>query len=158
MTPSSMAAPGTAAPGRLVAIWEKQARGEPMRPRSEGELVAGTGLAGSAPTTAKRQVTVLSREAWRRAAAEAGQPEADPALRRANLLVAGVDLKESAGRLLRVGAARIRIHGETKPCERMDSAAASLREALAPDWRAGAYGEVVKGGAIRPGDPVGWAP
>lgn len=158
MTPSSTAASGNGASGRLVAIWEKQARGEPMRPRSEGELVAGRGLAGSAPTTAKRQVTVLSQEAWRLAAAEAGQPDADPALRRANLLVTGVDLKESAGRTLRVGAARIRLHGETKPCERMDTTAASLREALAPDWRAGAYGEVVEGGPIRPGDPVGWAP
>ena len=148
----------TAPAGRLVAIWEKQARGEPMRRRSKGELVAGTGLAGSAPTTAKRQVTVLSQEAWRRAAAEAGQPDADPALRRANLLVTGVDLKESAGRTLRIGAAQVRIHGETKPCERMDTTAASLRDALAPDWRAGAYGEVVEGGPIRPGDPVGWAP
>lgn len=148
----------TDAAGSLLAVWRKQGPGQPMRAQPEGELVAGSGLAGSAPAKGKRQVTVLSRDAWRLAAAEAGEPEADPALRRANLLVTGVDLKESTGRTLRVGAARIRIHGETKPCQRMDAAALSLRETLAPDWRGGAFGEVVEGGTVRPGDPVGWAP
>lgn len=143
--------------GSLLSIWRKQGPGQPMLPQPEGELVAGEGLAGSAPTKGKRQVTVLSQEAWRLAAAEAGEPEADPSLRRANLLVTGVDLKESAGRTLRVGAARIRIHGETKPCQRMDAAALRLRETLAPDWRGGAFGEVVEGGTVRPGDAVGWA-
>ena len=144
--------------GSLLAIWAKGARAEPMAPRSEGELVAGVGLRESAPARGKRQVTVLSREGWRKAAAEAGHPDADPALRRANLLVTGVDLRETRGRTLAVGATRILIHGETKPCERMDAGAASLREALGPDWRAGAFGEVVRGGTIRVGDPVGWTP
>ena len=142
--------------GSLLAIWAKGARAEPMTPRTEGELIEGVGLRDSAPARGKRQVTVLSREAWRRAAAEAGHPDADPALRRANLLVAGVDLRETRGRTLVVGATRILIHGETRPCQRMDAGARSLREALEPEWRAGAFGEVVQGGAIRIGDPVHW--
>ena len=128
-----------------------------MSSRSEGELIAGEGLRGSAPARGKRQVTVLSREAWRRAAAEAGEPEVDPALRRANLLVTGVDFRETIGRTLAVGETRILIHGETKPCERMDAATPRLRESLAPAWRGGAFGEVVNGGRIRIGDPVAWA-
>lgn len=144
--------------GSLLAIWSKGARGEPMIPGHEGELVAGKGLRGSAPARGKRQVTLLSSEAWRKAAAEAGEPDADPALRRANLLVAGVDLRETRGRTLAVGDTRILIHGETKPCERMDAGARPLREALTPEWRAGAFGEVVRGGAIRIGDPVVWMP
>lgn len=142
--------------GRLLAIWAKGARAEPMLPRGDGELIAGEGLRDSAVARGKRQVTVLSSEAWRRAAAEAGEPEADPALRRANLLVSGVDLRETRGRTLAVGEARILIHGETKPCERMDAAATPLREALVPDWRGGAFGEVLRGGVIRVGDRVGW--
>ena len=142
--------------GSLLAIWAKGARGEPMMPRSEGELIAGKGLRGSAPTKGKRHVTVLSREAWERAAAEAGQPDVDPALRRANLLVTGVDFRETIGRTLTVGETEILIHGETKPCERMDAAALRLHETLSPDWRAGAFGEVVNGGTIRIGDPVAW--
>lgn len=143
--------------GSLLAIWAKGVRGQPMMSRSEGELIAGEGLQDSAPARGKRQVTVLSREAWERAADEAGQPDADPALRRANLLVTGVDFRETIGRTLAVGATRILIHGETKPCERMDGAALRMRDSLAPDWRGGAFGEVVSGGRIRIGDPVGWA-
>jgi len=143
--------------GSLLAIWAKGARGEPMMSRSEGELIAGEGLRNSAPARGKRQVTVLSREAWERAADEAGQPDADPALRRANLLVTGVDFRQTIGRTLAVGEALILIHGETKPCERMDGAALRMRDALAPDWRGGAFGEVVSGGTIRIGDPVAWA-
>jgi MOSC domain-containing protein YiiM len=142
--------------GTLLAIWAKGARGEPMIPRSSGELIAGEGLVGSAPARGKRQVTVLSREAWERAAAEAGQPDVDPALRRANLLVSGIDLRETIGRTLAIGETEILIHGETKPCERMDADALRLRETLA-DWRGGAFGEVVNGGRIRIGDPVAWA-
>ena len=144
--------------GSLLAIWSKGARGEPMIAGREGELIAGAGLRGSAPTRGKRQVTLLSSEAWRRAAVEAGEPDADPALRRANLLVTGVDLRETRGRTLAVGDTRILIHGETKPCERMDAGARPLRGALTPEWRAGAFGEVVRGGAIRVGDPVAWMP
>lgn len=144
--------------GRLLSIWSKGARAEPMTAREEGELVAGEGLRGSAPARGKRQVTVLSIEAWRRAASEAGEPDADPSLRRANLLVSGVDLEETRGRTLAVGECRILLHGETKPCERMDIGARPLRTALAPEWRAGAFGEVVRGGAIRVGDPVALLP
>lgn len=143
--------------GSLLAIWAKRGRGEPLMSRSEGELIAGEGLRHSAPARGKRQVTVLSREAWQRAADEAGQPGADPALRRANLLVSGIDFRQTIGRTLAVGETRILIHGETKPCERMDGAALRMRDALAPDWRGGAFGEVVSGGRIRIGDPVGWA-
>ena len=143
--------------GNLLAIWAKGARGEPMVPRADGELIAGEGLRGSAPAHGKRQVTVLSRDAWERAVTEAGQAGVDPSLRRANLLVTGVDFRETIGRTLAVGETRILIHGETKPCERMDAAALRLHKALSPDWRAGAFGEVVSGGRIQVGDPVAWA-
>ncbi len=140
--------------GSLVAIWAKQERGQPMRVQGEAALEPGTGLSGSAPTRGKRQVTLLAREAWERAAAEAGLPGADPVTRRANLLVTGVDFHETAGRTLAVGDARILIHGETKACGRV--AEGALLDALAPEWRAGAFGEVVAGGPIRVGDSVAW--
>lgn len=142
--------------GRLEAIWRKPARREPMERLAEARLVEGEGLAGNADIGGRRQVTVIAREAWRRAQEELGR-EVDPAARRANLLVTGVELAGSDGRLLAVGPCRIRVRGETTPCGRMDEAADGLQEALEPEWRGGVYGEVVAGGPLRVGDPVHWA-
>jgi MOSC domain-containing protein YiiM len=71
-------------------------------------------------------------------------------------LVAGTALAGSRGRVLRVGPCRIRIFGETKPCEQMEAALTGLRAAMYPDWAGGAFGEVLDDGRIAVGDPVGW--
>ena len=80
----------------------------------------------------------------------------DPAIRRANLLVAGVDLDDCRGRVLRIGDARVRIFGETRPCHQMDEALPGLQAALSPRWGGGAFGEVIASGAIAVGSPVAW--
>lgn len=126
-----------------------------MDAADRAELVAGRGLKGDAAQGGRRQVTLLSLDRWReRTAALPGPP--DPAIRRANLLVEGVDLDHSRGRILCVGEARIRIFGETRPCRQMDEACPGLQAALDPAWAGGAFGEVVGGGAIAVGGPVTW--
>jgi MOSC domain-containing protein YiiM len=67
-----------------------------------------------------------------------------------------VDLAESRGRVLALGACRIRIDGETKPCDLMDESLPGLRQALYERWGGGAWGAVVNGGAITVGDPARW--
>ena len=140
---------------RLETIWRKRARRGPMDPLEDAELVADAGLADNANQGGRRQVTVISVEAWERATAALGR-EVDPAARRANLLVRGIDLRDSRDRTLVVGACRILVGGETRPCDRMDEAAWGLQEALRPEWRGGVYGRVLEGGPIRLGDPVRW--
>ncbi|HET9234824.1 MAG TPA: MOSC domain-containing protein, partial [Candidatus Eisenbacteria bacterium] len=125
--------------GVLEAIWTKRAHGGPMDPAREGRLIAGQGLLGNADQGGRRQVTLIEAEIWEALSREFGRP-IDPAFRRANLLVRGVSLKETKDRVLCIGSTRIRIRGETRPCELMDQAVSGLREALSPDWRAGAYG------------------
>jgi len=140
----------------LEAIWIKTAKRGPMAARDAADLVAGEGIVGNADFRCRRQVTLLERERWSAAEAELGA-RVDPAARRANLLLAGLDLGESSGRLLRVGTATIRLLGETRPCHRMDEAHPGLQAALRPDWRGGAWGEIVAGGRVAVGDEVAWA-
>jgi len=141
--------------GRIEAIWLKSGRRGPMEPMDEAVLVEGVGLEGSADRGGYRQVTLLDADAWERATTQLGR-RVDPASRRANILVRGIDLRETADRVVRIGASRIQIRGETLPCQRMDEAAEGLRAALEPDWRAGAYGMVLAGGPIAVGDAVEW--
>jgi MOSC domain-containing protein YiiM len=115
----------------------------------------GSGLAGNANRGGRRQVTLLSAEAWYDAEQEIGL-SLDPILRRSNLLVSGVDLEETRGKILAIGAVTILIHGETRPCNLMEAACPGLRDALTSHWRGGAYGEIVSEGEIRVGDPVEW--
>ena len=141
--------------GRLEAIYVKREKRGPMDAVRVARLVQGRGLEGNANQGGKRQVTILEREVWEALMASLGG-ELSPARRRANLLVSGVRLEASGGRVLQVGGHRIRILGETRPCERMDEALRGLRAAMTGNWRGGAYGEVLDDGEIQVGDSVGW--
>ena len=142
-------------PGRVERLWVKRAHRGAMDARDAIELVAGRGVEGSADRGGRRQVTILEREVWDTLMRELGS-DAGPEARRANVLVAGIDLRASRGRVLRLGAARVRIAGEVKPCERMEEAVVGLRALMRPDWRGGAFGEVLDGGIVEVGDAVVW--
>lgn len=139
----------------LRAIWLKRFKRGPMDPRETATLVQGRGLAGNANQGGRRQVVLISEEGWTEALAALGD-RVDPAVRRANLMVAGVELKAARGKVLRVGPCRLRIFNECAPCHQMDEARPGLRAALRPSWRAGACAEVLEGGEIRVGDPIAW--
>ena len=141
--------------GQLEAIWIKRAHRGPMDPVPEARLVAGEGVAGSVDRSRRRQVTILSREAWDACMAEL-ETELAPSTRRANLLVAGVDLEGTRNRVLRIGDARLLIGGEVTPCERMEEAYAGLQATMRPHWRGGAFAQVLADAEVRVGDPVRW--
>jgi GNAT superfamily N-acetyltransferase len=140
-------------PGRLDAIWIKRMKRGPMDPANEAVLVAGKGIRGNANQRGKRQVTIIERERWDELM-KALDADLPPSARRANLMVSGVPLAGMRGRVLRIGSCRVRIYGETKPCERMDEALPGLQQAMRPNWGGGAFGEILDDGEIRVGDPV----
>jgi MOSC domain-containing protein YiiM len=141
--------------GQLRAIWVKRAKRGPMDPALAGVLVAGRGLAGNANQGGRRQVVLIEEERWADALTDLNT-EPPPSTRRANLMIAGLRLAGSRGRVLRIGSCRLRIWTECLPCHQMDEACPGLRKALRPDWRGGACAEVLEGGAITLGDVVEW--
>ena len=140
---------------QLLAIWLKRARQGPMDPVTEAELRAEYGIVGNANVRGRRQVTIIEREAWNRHMAALGGT-LDPSRRRANLMVGDFPLADSRGRVMRIGACRIRILGETKPCEQMEAALPGLRKVMYDNWGGGAFGEVLEGGVLHIGDIVSW--
>jgi MOSC domain-containing protein YiiM len=141
--------------GRVEAIWTKRAHRGPMDSVQEATLVADKGVEGSVDRSRRRQVSLLESEAWAACMAELGVDK-DPAGRRANILLSGITLSHTRGRVLIIGDARLTIGGELTPCERMDEVTPGLREALQPDWRGGVFAQVLTGGVIRVGDAVEW--
>ena len=144
--------------GRLIGIARRPARYAPMQEISSGEISTERGLDGDhkGAKFAKRQITIMSIEAWQTALAElgAGALKLPWTTRRANLLVEGVRLPRARGGIVRIGVAEFEIWYPTQPCQRMEKAYPGLLKALHPDWRGGIACVVKRGGPVRLGDEV----
>ena len=126
-----------------------------MDPVLIARAIPGRGLAGSADTSRTRQVTIIEREVWDALMKEIGG-NAPPSARRANLLVSGIQLANSRDRVLRIGRVRLRIAGETKPCEHMEKALTGLQSAMYSNWRGGVFAQLLDEADIAVGDLVEW--
>lgn len=126
-----------------------------MDSAARATLVAGRGIAGNADQGGRRQVTLMDLERWYELMDRLGG-ELETSARRANLVIDSLDLFDSRGKILRIGSARLRVWGETRPCERMEEALPALKAAMREHWGGGAYGEVIEGGEISVGDAVAW--
>jgi MOSC domain-containing protein YiiM len=115
-------------------------------------IAPGTGLEGdSRGRMAGRNVSILSEGAWIAACRDLST-DVPWTYRRANLLIRGLDLEETAGRRLRVGPVVLEVTRECDPCNRMEEQKAGLRAALTPDWRGGIVCSVIVGGEVVLGD------
>ena len=140
--------------GRVERLWVKRAKRGPMDAVAEAQFIARRGIANNADAGGRRQVTIIARERWCELTEALG--EVDPVLRRANVMVSGIELEKSRGRFLQIGEATMRINGETRPCRALDFAFEGLQHALDPRWGGGVYAEVIEGAVVHLGDVVQW--
>ncbi|MFQ5537772.1 MAG: MOSC domain-containing protein [Gemmatimonadota bacterium] len=103
---------------RIEALWIKPRHLGPTVPVDTATLRADRGVVGSANQGGKRQITIIAAETFERI--REFLPDARPIMRRANVMVRGLDLEETTGRVLGLGEVRVRLRGETLPCSRMD--------------------------------------
>jgi MOSC domain-containing protein YiiM len=146
--------------GRLAGIARRGAPRAAMEEIACGTISVAAGLDGDhkGRKFPRRQITILSREAWASALADLGADAALASLpwtaRRANLLVEAVRLPRARGAVLRIGTVRLEVTNQTNPCARMDEACPGLLKALHPDWRGGVTCRVLSDGVVAVGDEV----
>lgn len=140
---------------QLLAIATRPVRHAPMKEVRAGRITAESGVNDDARgRPGRRQVSVITRQAWEAACSELGAAHLPWTTRRANLLVDGIDLRGKIGYELRVGDALLTISGETRPCEVMERAYPGLKAALMPEWRGGVICRVTRSGDIAVGCEV----
>ena len=152
---------GSMSSGRVECIWIKRSAtgrvghrsGGALDPVDEASFLSGQGIEGDASFgRSTRHVTIIEKETFDRV--RKILPAADPAMRRANLMISGIRLEETQGKILTVSGIRILIKGETVTCDLMDEQCPGLGQALDPHWGGGAHGIVLDDGRVRIGDEV----
>lgn len=137
--------------GRLMAIGRHTVRGGAMETVETVAVSIEDGVEGNVRTSRRRKVSVIAADAWEAACAELGV-DLPWTLRRANLLVEGLELPREPGARLRIGGVVLEVTQETDPCAVMDAQHPGLKEALTPDWRGGVSCMVAEGGQVSVGD------
>ena len=146
--------------GTLAGIARHARAKAPMEVLDHAHVTIHSGIAGDFRGAVKpggrgrRQVTMMERRDWDAAMADLDR-DIPWQERRANLLIDGLDLPQSPGALLRIGAdVLVTVTGECDPCSRMETIAPGLKGALTPDWRGGVTAKVLSGGEIAVGDEI----
>ncbi|QJR35275.1 MOSC domain-containing protein [Gemmatimonas groenlandica] len=145
--------------GVVEQIWLKRAKRGPMDAVGTVHARANRGLVGNANQRGRRQITLLEAERWDEHLAALGHEHdasLGPIRRRANVLVRGIPLVDSRGRVLRLGNVRVQIAGETKPCHQMDEVFPGLQAIMRPAWGGGAFAMILDDGDIAVGDAIRW--
>ena len=139
-------------PGRITWIGLRPARRSDVQAvdRAQAGL---SGLAGDHARAGRRAVTLIQAEHLPVIAVLAGLSEVPPETLRRNLVVSGLNLSATRGRVLAIGAARLRVTGPCAPCSRME-------HALGPGGynamrgNGGWCAEILASGDIETGAPV----
>jgi len=139
--------------GTVLALALRPEKGAAMALTEGISMTPENGVRGDHGTSQRRQVTLLDEAAWQIACSEVGT-ELDWTVRRANVLVQGLELPSLLNQQIRVGTALVEVIGEVTPCHFMDAAKPGLEAALTPDWRGGVYARIIEAGHVEIGGSI----
>jgi MOSC domain-containing protein YiiM len=138
---------------RLVSINTNDLKEFRKLPRTEGHLIADFGLEGDRHAGRElRQVSILNAETVTELA-QSGMP-VEPGVLGENITVSGLPVMDlSDGARLRIGTeAELEITGDRPACRELLGVHRDALKAML--GRTGKMARVVRGGTVRPGDPV----
>ena len=150
--------------GKLLGIYIAPRKTAALESLDEAELVLGKGLEGDRyfkkagtfsfanPKGPGREITLIEEEALTAAERDYGIKLA-PAESRRNLITRGVALNHLVGRRFRVGGVELRGVRLCEPCGHLEKL---TRPGVAKAFvhRGGLRVEIIRGGALRVGDPI----
>ncbi|MDC0185651.1 MOSC domain-containing protein [Gammaproteobacteria bacterium] len=140
--------------GQIIGIAKRQAKRAKMEVLSQAHVNCEYGLEDDfRGKPGPRQFSILTEEGWRLACEELSQ-DIHWTVRRANLFIKGLDLKQSVGNRLIIGDLILEITDELDPCIRMEEQVIGLRKALIKDWRGGVLCRVINEGMIKIDDRI----
>jgi molybdopterin adenylyltransferase len=137
---------------RLISINANASREFRKLPLGEGHLITDFGLEGDRHAGRElRQVSILNAETVSELA-QAGMP-VEPGVLGENITVEGVPVMELGdGVHLRIGEAELEITGDRPACRELLAVHKDALKAMV--GRTGKMARVVRGGTVRPGDPI----
>ena len=146
--------------GQVAGIFIAAAHGAPLQALDEVKAVAGRGLTGDRNFYGDDdghdpadEITLIAAEGLERARTEHGLDLA-PGEHRRQIVVEGVDLLALVGRTVRVGEVEVAVLADNPGCRYLQNLVGKpvlrgLRR------HGGVRGEILHGGVLRVGDPVG---
>ncbi len=138
--------------GRLVSINGNASREFRKLPQPEGHLITDFGLEGDRHAGRPlRQLSILNLETVTELK-QAGMPVA-PGILGENVTIEGIPVMQlDDGTRLRVGEAELEITGDRPACKELLEVHKDALKAMV--GRTGKMARVVRGGTVRPGDPI----
>ena len=141
--------------GSVVAVCVSEQKGTPKHPVPALELRLGWGIVGDAHAgNWHRQLSLLAEESVDRMRGLG--VELPPGVFAENILTRGLELKAlPVGTVLRAGTALLAVTQIGKECHNDCAIKKAAGKCVMPTE--GIFAVVLKGGALRPGDPIGIA-
>ena len=113
--------------GEVLGIARRAKPREPMETPNEVLVTIEAGVRGDCRgSEPDRQVTVISADPWHDACRDL-EMEVPWTKRRANLLLGGIDLRDTEGALISIGDIQLEVVGENPRCRRTGTAASQSR-------------------------------